>query len=130
MNGIIGCSQSTFIETRAITENILLSHELFKGYTKKNISPRCFLKVDLGKAYNTLEWTFLKAMLVEIGFPKKFINCIMEYVSTMSYSFMLNRGLTKPFQVKRVLRQMDPMSPYLFVIAMEYLHIEIQKLAQ
>lgn len=54
----------------------------------------------------------------------------MECVSTVSYSLMLNEGLTKLFQARREMRQEDPMSPYLFVIAMEYLHREMQQLAQ
>nr|XP_018634159.1 uncharacterized protein LOC104119208 [Nicotiana tomentosiformis] len=55
LDGLIGHSQSAFIEGRCIIENILLSHELFKGYSRKGVSPRCALKVDLRKAYDTLE---------------------------------------------------------------------------
>ncbi|XP_019228498.1 PREDICTED: uncharacterized protein LOC109209643 [Nicotiana attenuata] len=90
---IIGKSQSAFIEGRSIIGNILFSHELFKGYTRKGLSPRCVLKVDLRKAYDSLDWHFLRYMLTELGFPQKFIHWVMECVSTVSYSLMLNGGL-------------------------------------
>lgn len=51
-------------------------------------------QMDLRKAYNTLEWLFLKAMQVELGFPNNFVGWVMEYISTVSYSLMKNSGLT------------------------------------
>lgn len=56
---LIGYSQSTFIEGRSIIDNILFSHELFKGYSRKGMYPRCMLKVDIRKKYDTLDWHFL-----------------------------------------------------------------------
>ncbi|XP_019257697.1 PREDICTED: uncharacterized protein LOC109235907 [Nicotiana attenuata] len=67
MNYLVGDSQSAFIEGRNITDNILFTHELFKGYTRKGISSRCILKVDLRKAYDTLDWFYLKRILIGLG---------------------------------------------------------------
>lgn len=60
MHGLIGRSQSAFVEGRSIIDNILFSHEILKCSKRKGISPRCVLKVDIRKAYDTLEWSFLK----------------------------------------------------------------------
>ncbi|XP_070055784.1 uncharacterized protein [Nicotiana tomentosiformis] len=68
-------------------------------------------------------------MLSDHGFPFKFIEWIMECVTTISYSSM-SGGLTKQFQGKRRIRQGDPMSPYLYVITMEYLEREVMQLVE
>ncbi|WMV54728.1 hypothetical protein MTR67_048113 [Solanum verrucosum] len=43
-----------------LTDNVLLSHELVKGYGTKGISPRCMFKIDMQKAHDSLEWHFLE----------------------------------------------------------------------
>ncbi|KAL0290143.1 UNVERIFIED_CONTAM: hypothetical protein Sradi_7056600 [Sesamum radiatum] len=75
---------------RAIGDNILLAQELFSGYNQKHLPPRCALKVDLRKAYDTVEWDFLTAVLILFGFPEQFIQWIVECVTTPSFSVCLN----------------------------------------
>lgn len=89
-----------FIEGRCITDNILFYHELFKGYNRKDISTRCVLKVDIKKANDSLDWIFLKRLLMVMRFPRKFMGWIMSCITTLSYSLTMNDGLTKPFQGK------------------------------
>ncbi|XP_074315444.1 uncharacterized protein LOC141651642 [Silene latifolia] len=53
---IINPAQSSFINGRSIMSNILISQDLVRLYNRKSVSPRCMLKVDLRKAYDSIEW--------------------------------------------------------------------------
>ncbi|KAL0293622.1 UNVERIFIED_CONTAM: hypothetical protein Sradi_6926800 [Sesamum radiatum] len=68
LDTLISPSQNAFVPGRSIGDNILLAQELFSGYNQRNQPPRCALKVDLRKAYDTVEWDFLKATLTLFGF--------------------------------------------------------------
>lgn len=83
--------------------------------------PSCLLKMDLRKAYDTLNWDFLKDMMVALNFPTRFIKIIMTCVTSTQYSLIVNDSPLDSFKAKCGVRQADPMSPLLFVIGMEYL---------
>lgn len=55
LESVIGDSQCAFVQGRLIIENVMLSQELIAGYSRKHISPRCMLKVDIQKAYDSVE---------------------------------------------------------------------------
>lgn len=91
-----------------------------KAYTRKNSSPRCMIKIDLTKAFDSVEWIFLEQVMIELGFPSKFQKWVLACMKTVTYSIIINGEPTEPFQVAKGLRQRDSMSPFLFAIAMEY----------
>lgn len=51
--------QTAFVKGRTITGNVHLAQELLRSYIRKQISPRCMLKVDLSKAFDSVHWDFL-----------------------------------------------------------------------
>ncbi|XP_039038585.1 uncharacterized protein LOC120176169 [Hibiscus syriacus] len=68
--GMISLNQSTFVKGRNITDNTLLSQEVVRGASKKNLSPRCTIKVDLQKAFDSICWDLFMNVLEALGLPE------------------------------------------------------------
>ncbi|XP_048501545.1 uncharacterized protein LOC125497880 [Beta vulgaris subsp. vulgaris] len=61
---VVDSAQTGFIPERNIGDNILLATELIRGYSRRHISPRCVIKVDIRKAYDSVEWVFCESVWV------------------------------------------------------------------
>ena len=114
-------NQSAFIKERLLMENVLLAMELVKDYHKEEISTRCAMQIDISKAFDSVQWSFLMNTLEALGLLKKFIKWISLCVTSASFSVQVNGELAGYFQSKRGLRQGCSLSPYLFVICMNVL---------
>ncbi|GKA28235.1 putative reverse transcriptase domain, reverse transcriptase zinc-binding domain protein, partial [Tanacetum coccineum] len=115
---------------RRISDNILLTQELMHNYHLDRGTPRCAFKVDIQKAYDTVDWKFLHDVLIGFGFHPRMIGWIMGCVTSTSFSISINGSLHGYFKGKRGLRQGDPMSPYLFTLVMEVLTLMLHKQAR
>ena len=84
--------------------NALPCQDMVKQYERKNGAPSFLLKVDLCKAQDTLDWNFLKEMIVAMNFPRHFIKITMTCITSTSYALMINGTPSKLFKAKRGLR--------------------------
>lgn len=83
--------------------------------------PNMVIKLDMMKAYDRLSWLFLTKMLRKMGFDERFIGLIFGIVSNNWYSILLNGQPFGFFKSMRGVKQGDPLSPVLFIIAVEAL---------
>ncbi|KAL2938768.1 LINE-1 retrotransposable element ORF2 protein [Bienertia sinuspersici] len=118
---LISPNHSGFIEGRQIVHNVSIIQDLVGMYNRKASPPWCLLKIDIRKAYDSVQWDFLHKMLNALGFPHIFVGWVMSSVSTPTLTHTTNDSTHSFFKGKQGLRQGDPMSPLLFVICMEYL---------
>jgi hypothetical protein len=117
LQDIIAPMQSAFILGRMITDNTLIAFECLHALRNGNSNCKRYraFKLDLSKAYDCIDRGYLKGILGHLGFHSKWLQWIMEFVSTVNYSVYFNNTMLNPFRPSRVLRQGDPLSPYLFL---------------
>jgi hypothetical protein len=127
----VSYAQTAFIAHRHISSNIIITQEIIHSFNLKTWDSQSFiLKLDLAKAFDRLEWNFICAALNRLDFNDAFINLIHACISTSSLAIFVNDEPTTYFHPQRGLRQVSPLSPYLFVIAINELSIRLQEALQ
>lgn len=85
------------------------------------------ISIDLTKAYDCLEWSFIRHCLHHFKLPASLIKLILSCISTPQSVVLINGRKSDPIMPTRGLRQGDPMSPYIFIMCLEYLSFLISK---
>ncbi|XP_031099874.1 uncharacterized protein LOC116004082 [Ipomoea triloba] len=129
LGDVISESQSAFIPDRLITDNILIAAEMghYLNRNQNGVVGWGALKLDMAKAYDRMEWSFLRRMLLALGFADDWVKLIMLCVSSVSYNFQVNGEIIGQVSPTQGIRQGDPLSPYLFIICAEGLSLLLQQ---
>ncbi|GKV16524.1 hypothetical protein SLEP1_g27155 [Rubroshorea leprosula] len=124
---IVGPHQSSFLAGRSTVDNIILTQEAVHSMKRlKGRRGAMVLKIDLHKAFDSIDWGFLRQVLTDFNVPQQLINLIMFAVTSVQLEILWNGEPLPSFRPMRGLRQGDPLSPYLFILVMEKLAHMIQ----
>ncbi|CAN1120865.1 Transposon TX1 uncharacterized 149 kDa protein [Linum perenne] len=122
MQGLTHPSQTSFVPGRHITDNIIMVQEVVHSLrTWRGKKRFMVIKLDLAKAYDKIEWRFVRDTIEQAGFPPQLVRIIMECISSTSFQVLWNGTCSEGFIPRRGLRQGCPLSPYLFTLCIERL---------
>jgi len=130
MLAISSIQQRGFIKGRIIKDCICLTSEVINVLHKKTFGGNLALKVDMAKAFDTINWIFLLKVLKTFGFNDLFCSWIKTILESAKMSIAINGKLHGYFSCSRGVRQGDPLSPLLFCLAEEVLSRSLTKLVK
>ena len=118
---IISSSQSAFIPGWLITDNVLVLYELHHFIKTKHRGGNClmYIKLDMCKAFDRVEWNFLIRVMHVLGFDAQFLSLIHKCIPSVSFSFILNGAQVGSIFPQSGIKQGEPLSAYLFIICGE-----------
>ncbi|RVW31016.1 LINE-1 retrotransposable element ORF2 protein [Vitis vinifera] len=126
LDRVVSVDQNAFVRGRQILDASLVANEVI-DYWYKRKEKGMICKLDMEKAYDSINWKFLMKVLRKMGFGSRWMDWMWWCISTAKFSILINGVLAGFFSNSKGLRQGDPLSPYLFVLGMEVLSTLIRR---
>jgi Reverse transcriptase (RNA-dependent DNA polymerase) len=121
LDRLIGFNQHAFLKGRNIMDNVIVAHEILHS-VKSSKEPSLLLKLDFEKAFDNVDWNYILNSFKQRGFDPKWVRW-MESILWGGHSAVLLNGVPGTyFECRKGVRQGDPLSPYLFLLAAEGLN--------
>ncbi|RVW92209.1 putative ribonuclease H protein [Vitis vinifera] len=117
---------NAFVMGRQILDASLIANEVIDSWQKRK-EKGLICKLDIEKAYDSINWNFLLKTLHKMGFGPRWLGWMWSCISTAKFSVLVNGVPAGFFPSSKGLRQGDPLSPYLFVLGMEVLDALIRR---
>lgn len=115
---LIGTSQVGFLKNRLSSDNTrLLCHALEKA--RVTPTPSVAITLDAEKAFNRVSWSFLKQCMLSFNLGTTYTDMVMALYASPSARIAINGSLSEPFLLEQGTRQGCPLSPGLFLLALE-----------
>ncbi|XP_050222663.1 uncharacterized protein LOC126672753 [Mercurialis annua] len=126
LSSLVSESQHAFLKGRSILECSMIANELIHLANRRK-EKLLVLKLDFQKAFDTIDWMYLLTVMRCMGFPQLWIDWMFYCLSSSTTSILVNGSPVEPITLQRGVRQGDPISPYLFVLAVQGLKCLLDK---
>ena len=100
---LVSVEQSGYVEGRKILNSIIQAHEVVHSLTS-NMKAGMIMQLDIAKAYDKLNWTYIRKILIAFGFDHNWVRWVMVVVTSSSFSILVNGSLSETFIPSRGLR--------------------------
>ncbi|KAF7235135.1 hypothetical protein EYD10_18021 [Varanus komodoensis] len=118
--------QNGFLPKRQMKNNLRTILDILEYYEIHTKKPMALLFMDAQKAFDNVNWQFMKQQMIQMEFGEKFINAISSISQKQSARILIKGKLSNPIEIQKGTRQGYPLSPLLFILILEVLNRSVR----